>query len=401
MVCITKEFVSITVDLTRLKIPLVQDIFSNIYLIGKEIELLECIRRSEKDKITLNLLVYHGLALDIPRYAIEQIMLNSFIEFKMLNFIDDKNIILLFSNSRQVYNYGLRRLEEATEREIMLLDFIVRTTKKPIHEQELYDVIDLYDKPSKIMIEPFLVENNVLRPFDYKDERYYVSPRIYKDEDKFRIAYEILEDYKLTNINDFLRDNPGNPQSVVQTHLGTNTNVIDILNQAGLVDPLKLNVEGDIKSYLYSSDILLSRDDKDHFDLVKMTLANFRYGEYYSKISKLDDLDKFLSSLLDRGYAGLATPIGTDYKNLELAGIVRVQKVIGDRHRFWLLKRDVIEDALSIVRGYIPIESSYPARGLLDIENIVKTRSTIHPMLDEKTRYEVIKAMRQIEEALS
>jgi len=395
-----EEFVSITIDLSRLEAPLVQDAFPNIYLIGKEIDLLECLRRTEEKEINFELLIYHGMALGISRVVIERVMKQPFVDYKMLR-IDNDEITLLYSSSDKVYDYGLKRLEEiSTEKELLILDYIERATKKPVTEEELGEVIDYFERHFRENIEILLVENSILRPFDYRDGRYFISPRMYKDEDKFRLAYEVLEDNGLVGITDFLRDNPGNPQPVVQIHLGADGNIIDILNQAGIIDPMRLNVEGDVKSYLYSSDLLLNRKDKDHFDLVKMTLANFRFGEYYSKIAKLRDLEAFFSSMLDRGYAGKATPIGTDYKNLELAGIVRVRKVNGGRYRFWMLKKDVIEDVLNILKGYIPIKSSISAGNLNDIENIIRTRSMIRPVIDKNAQDTIIKAIRQIQEAI-
>ena len=395
-----KEFVSITIDLSRLEAPLIQDAFPNIYLTGKEIDLLECLRRTEEQEINLELLTYHGMALGIPRVVIERVMKDPFVDYRMLR-IENGDITLLYSSSEKVYDYGLKRLEEvATEKELLILDYIDRVTKKPIPEEELGAITDYFEKPFREKIEILLVENNILRPFDHRGEKYFVSPRMYKDEDKFRLAYEILEDNDLVGITDFLRDNPGNPQPVVQMHLGADGNIIDILNQAGMIDPMRLNVEGDVKSYLYSSDILLNRKDKDHFDLVKMTLANFRFGEYYSKLARLRDLEAFLSSMLDRGYAGRATPIGTDYKNLELAGIVRIRRVNGGRYRFWMLKKDVIEDSLNILKGYIPIKSSILAGDLNNIDNIIRTRSRIRPVIDKNAKDIIIKALRQIQEAI-
>jgi hypothetical protein len=113
--------------------------------------------------------------------------------------------------------------------------------------------------------------------------------------------------------------------------------------------------------------------------LVRKTLSNFRFGEYYSDKTRLQNLHAFLTSLLDHGYAGKAEAIGTDYQNLELLGIVRIEVVdpFGNC-RFWMLKKDVIEDAISILQGSIPIQSKLRAANLSSIEGVVQARSKLN-----------------------
>ena len=93
---------------------------------------------------------------------------------------------------------------------------------------------------------------------------------------------DILQDKKLGNIVEFLQNNPGNPLPVVSQTLGTQDDDLYQLSEYGIIEPIELNVQGDTKEYLFSPTSTLSRVDKDHFDLVKTTLANFRFGEYYS-----------------------------------------------------------------------------------------------------------------------
>lgn len=153
---------------------------------------------------------------------------------------------------------------------------------------------------------------------------------------------------------------------------------------------------------MFAPDILNKRGDKDHFDLVRKTLANFRFGEYYSHNTRLRDLDRFFEVMLDHGYAGQAKPIGTDYMNLEWAGVFRIEKIHGTSdYRFWMLKRDVIEDARSVLRGYIPIQSSLDKINLSNIESVVQTRSQTTYSLDQTSKEELLKALRQIQEGLS
>lgn len=401
MVTPNPNFVPMVVDLARLDKPLIHNALPNVYLVGKEVDILESIRRTDNiHEMDIKLINWHGMALNI-NLSLMRFIIQAFQTYGMIEIENDERVTLCFTNTEEVYKYGLNRMKELlTEKEIALIDYLIGTWKKPLPADELYKIINLFDKPFRELLESFFIENNILKPFYYKNESNFVSPRIYKNENNFRTAYEILEDNKLSNITDFLIDNPGNPFNVVQRHTKTSANVLDILNQSGIIDPLKLNVKGDEKAYLFSTDLLSDRKDQDHFDLVKMTLANFRYGQYYSKISTLRRLDDFLSSLLDRGFAGRATAIGTDYKNLEIAGIVKVRDVVGGLCRFWLLKRDVIEDARSVLRGNIPITSNLSVSGIENMESIVRTRSTIQPNLRDVSIKKIAEAIRQIEEEL-
>jgi hypothetical protein len=160
-----------------------------------------------------------------------------------------------------------------------------------------------------------------------------------------------------------------------------------------------LNVKGDTKDYLFSADVASAREDKDHSDLVKKALANFRFGEYYSDISKLHSLDEFLSSMLDRGFAGYASAIGTDYRELE-GSVFRITRVAGNMYRFWMVKRDVIEDCLGILRGIIPIHSDKRAVSLTNIDNVIQTRLQIDPEVVASTKKRLQDAVREIQEAL-
>lgn len=106
--------------------------------------------------------------------------------------------------------------------------------------------------------------------------------------------------------------------------------------------------------------------------------------------------------MLDHGYAGSAEAIGTDYMNLEWAGIFKIEQITGtEKYRFWMLKRDVVEDALSVLRGYVPIQSNLKVGELSGIEGVVQARANIGLRLDPKSMKDITKSLRQIEEGLA
>jgi len=402
MVTPDRNLVSVTVDLGRLPDdPIAESELSDILLIGREVDVLETIRFTEKEtKVPIELVKFQATRLRIAPQLFSSEVLPSYEKNGMLALNDDQ-ITLLFETSTEVYNYGLRRLSEIRDQnQIDLISYIVGTFAKPKTSTDLYELLGHFKKPYRNGLYNFLISNKILVPFKRNGEGYFISNRLFKDEKKLKMALEILDDNHLGNIVEFLQENPGNPLPVVSSYLKQDENTLLLLGKYGIVEPLKLDVQGDTKDYLFSADSTLKRQDKDHFDLVKMTLANFRFGEYYSKISKLRSLDEFLSSMIDRGFAGWAEAIGTDYQNLEKNGIVRVEKVTGNICRFWLIKRDVIMDARDIVRGVIPISSSRKAGTLADIENLVQTRRQIDVDVSLSTDKNIVEAIRLIEEGI-
>jgi len=397
-----RDLVYVAVDLSRLPDnPIAETQLPDILQIGREVDTLETIRRSDRHtEIPLDLIKFQASRLRISPKLFDISVMEQFEEKGMIRVFDDE-VELLFETSRDVYNYGLRRLAEVEdEKQIDFLEVLSKALKRPVPFETFVEVLSRFGPPYRQGLYEFITKNKILIPFKFRSESYLISHRLYRDEKKLKMALEILEEQHLENIVSFLHENPGNPQPVVRKYIGIDDVTLDLLAKYGILEPLKLDVQGDSRNYLFSVQSTLERDDKDHFDLVKMTIANFRFGEYYSQKTRLKSLDDFLSSMLDRGYAGWAEAIGTDYNNLEKAGIVEVRRISGNKYRFWMLKRDVIEDARDIVRGFIPIQSKKRVGDLTDINNLVQTRRQIDVEIAQSTQREIVKALRQIQEGV-
>lgn len=389
------------VDLSRLdNDPYAEVALRQLLSIGKEVDLLEAMRRKKDERLTVDMVVLYTSGLQIDTSLVD-VFLSRYQSYKMID-IDDQNVSLKFTSTREVLQYGEQRIEKsATEAELKLTELLFNCSKKAIPIEEFDRVLELFKKEYRNGLKNFILKNNLLTTFSNNGIDYVVSPRIYKDEKKFKEAQEMLEDYKLDGIVQYIQDNPANPLPVVQEHLRTEALNLELLTQSGILDPIRLDVRGDVKDYLYAPDVLNRREDKDHFDLVRKTLANFRYGEYYSKGRQLYALKRFLEYMLDHGYAGRAPPIGTDYQNLETAGVFRIEKINPVDFRFWMLKRDVVEDTLSILKGEVPIRSSNKTGDLTNIEGIVHSRSRKKMVIDPVSKAKIVEALRQIQDGLT
>ena len=111
------------------------------------------------------------------------------------------------------------------------------------------------------------------------------------------------------------------------------------------------------------------RDMPDVLDQVRLVIASFTFATRYAQY-KLRDPEVFLQALIDRGEAGNATVIATDYGALQKQDIVGVVPVKdGSRyHRFVARKKDALIAALDTMRAgslQHPTKGSGSGAGLL------------------------------------
>ena len=404
MITPDSNLVSVAVDLSRLPADAIaEDQLADILNVGREVDLLERVRRSKKkSEISLVLLRFQATRIGMNPLLFDIRTKLDFVEKKMIKIVDEDNIELLYNTTEEVYKYGLKRIKEVTdEKQLLLLDILARGMIKPVLSDEFLDALSQFKKPYRQGLYDFIVKNKILIPFRWRKTGYLVSHRIYKDEKKFRMALEVLEENQLATILEFLYNNPGNPMPVVGRSVKTDQVTLSLLGKYGILEPIKLAVQGDVKDYLFNPMTTLTRQDRDHFDLVKMTLANFRFGEYYSKKTRLYDLDRFLEYMLNHGYAGDAEAIGTDYRNLEDTQVLKVTRTTGKKYRFWILKRDVIEDVRNVLRGIIPIHSDKSVGDITSIDNLIQTRRQISAELAQASKLRIRQAIRDILEGIS
>lgn len=96
----------------------------------------------------------------------------------------------------------------------------------------------------------------------------------------------------------------------------------------------------------------VTRDDiPDALDQVRLVMASFAFATRYASF-KLDHPEVFLQALIDRGVAGNASPIGTDYGALERQKIVEVKPTgYHKRYQFVAVKTDTLTQALDAMRA--------------------------------------------------
>lgn len=149
-----------------------------------------------------------------------------------------------------------------------------------------------------------------------------------------------------------LASNPGMPESQVSA---TEAKWINFAVSQGLVQRSVIQTsEGQEQGFLFTPH--LGRDPfggtaGDASGQVRQLVGSMIYAATFAE-TKLYEPELFLKALINRGIAGHASSIGTDYPMLEKAGIVRVvQGSSSNRFRLELLQTEVAEDALKLLRS--------------------------------------------------
>lgn len=147
-----------------------------------------------------------------------------------------------------------------------------------------------------------------------------------------------------------LATSPGMPESQVTS---TEKKWINFAVSQGLVQRSVIQTsDGQEQGFLFTPH--LGRDPfggtaGDASGQVRQLVGSMIYAATFASY-RLRDPAVFLRSLINRGIAGNASSIGTDYPMLEKAGIVRViDGDSSDRYQLELLQTEVAEDALKLL----------------------------------------------------
>lgn len=284
----TFNLVKASIDLSRanniIRNPIITTQFKNVFVVGKETDLLETLRRSENSEYDVFTLSKDEFELRSARIGIDPNLLELSVipNFMKLDLIEDlgNSYEIKFHNVSDVYNYGISRMESIfSEKEREIVEVIATGMRRPVMEEILENAVQNFPKHSQGPIKAYLDSTRILSPLLAKDARYYTSPKIFKNKEIFSRIFKTSEGSKVADVLDNISETPGIPSEIMNFDQG----LIAGLAVSGAIEPINLNINGISKNYLFSPSISLDRNGDDHLDLVKKTLSNFRYGERYSE----------------------------------------------------------------------------------------------------------------------
>lgn len=135
-----------------------------------------------------------------------------------------------------------------------------------------------------------------------------------------------------------------------------------LAKKTGMINPITIiSSRGIQKDFGFSSELISSAGyEDDILDDVKLLLASLRFGENYTQYSTIEQTERFLSFLIDKGRIGPHPANETDYTLLEKKGIIKVS--YGSRYNYYrgrnesgyfleLIRKDVAQAALDIIKS--------------------------------------------------
>ncbi len=158
----------------------------------------------------------------------------------------------------------------------------------------------------------------------------------------------------LRSLLDELHKNEGRPLHRIES---ADPDLVELAVRQGIIERTEITTESGKKGTFHFTPRfqgfgVTSEDLPDVLDQVRLVIASFAFATHYARY-RLRSPEVFIEALIDRGYAGNATPIGTDYGALEKQKIVSVEPVSegSKRFRFVALKKDSLVTALDTMRS--------------------------------------------------
>lgn len=203
----------------------------------------------------------------------------------------------------------------------------------------------------------YLDELNLVRVLESADGRTVVfNPNVWVDEETATAAALRIQDSRasreIAGLMEEVMLSPGMPQDSVTS---TESRWVDFAVSQGLVErSVVVTSEGQERAFLFTPHLrrnAFGNGQRDVSGHVRQLVGSMVYAATYPRY-KLDDPALFVRRLIERGTAGNASPIGTDYPMLETAGIVTVVPgATAGRYALELRQVDVAESALEVLRS--------------------------------------------------
>lgn len=158
----------------------------------------------------------------------------------------------------------------------------------------------------------------------------------------------------MRSLLDELHHNEGRPLKAIES---ASLDLIEMAVRNGIVERAEIvTATGDKGTFHFTPRFKgfgVAREDiPDVLDQIRLVIASFAFATHFAKY-RLHSPETFLQSLIDRGVAGNASPIGSDYGALEKQKIVAVEPTGpgSSRYRFVAVKKDALIAALDTMKA--------------------------------------------------
>lgn len=239
--------------------------------------------------------------------------------------------------------------------ERIAIDSLDNTKKIPHLESELYQKLtNNYSENDISKSIAFQQQFSLLKKVSTGKEAIYSNEYVWGNKHE-KIAHvvsniDLGKRQNLEEVINVIQNKQGIPSEQL---IGVDKNLLDLSKRVGMLDPTKIVTRSDLeKEFLFSSNLINKAIyDEDILDDVKLFIASIRFGENFTKHSRLEQTELFIKALINRDRVGPHSSNGTDYVLLETRGIIKIEHAYNDRYYMKLLRKDVAEQALKIIQS--------------------------------------------------
>lgn len=277
----------------------------------------------------------------------------------------DGSVAILGATSRIVLETtsDIFEYSEPSKEEVGILELAEQVSKSPIDraaaEEFIGDLCKIPTKDAKYLVD-LSKETALLDEESDRGRCILFNGNVFRDKERAKKAYFILDSLNdrqrasLTEVEELLRKRGALQEDEVGKILGTD--LYKRLTSIGYFDRMEVNNLSEAVGYLALPDAFQKFGrpfEEDPVDDAKALLASLTYG--MTRSSAIRGQIVLPEALLRKMIAGLPVgpvqAIGEDYRELERRGVVKVTPTSYSRFRMTLLKRDVGELALAIIKG--------------------------------------------------
>jgi len=241
--------------------------------------------------------------------------------------------------------------------EKLSVDLFDMAARRPQSGDKIQTLLDQYTSDDYKSSFSHLSNSGLVDLFTFKDIKWYYSPEIFgQDYDKAIKYLSTADEKQLTEINsliDEVNKEQGVPIDLLIKKHGSK--LLEQVPGVGLLYGYGLEIGTNHSTFMFTPD-LRSRFEQegrgDKFEIIKPGVAHFQFANKLANpaTGKLNlNPAVIINRLIERGFAGDATAIGTDYELLVKKGIVKVEPTSGSRYKFVLPEsREKIADLEAI-----------------------------------------------------
>lgn len=311
---------------------------------GKAIRLLISLQGQDRVNYeTLNSIAHSEVG--ISSYELKSSYLNLFTDWGFISVHDDY-IEEEIDNREKILERAADFWEEQNPHPVekLSLNIYDMAAKIPQTQDVTQTILDKYTGDERDSCLSHLQGSGLIDKFLFKDTSWYYSPEVFGENYKDVINYlSYQSEDSLFNINDLIStvtDNQGIPYDMLTGKYGN-----QLPNQVagvGILYGYPLAIGSDQNTFYFTPD-LRSRFERegrgDKFEIIKPGVAHFQYAHQLAarRTGRLKfNPSVFLDKLIENGFAGDATAIGTDYELLLKKGLVKIESTYSNRYRFLL-----------------------------------------------------------------